>query len=300
MIGDLQSHYGKAQRETAELLGYDLACLTPDQSLRLDCAVALRLALDDLQGRIVRGESIDVNRMLTAAEALGRILPPTVLASPPSTRRADARQVLWQIYKQMRERGEIGEGSYDGAMKRINELEAENERLRSGERVITPTESSIIPPSEVGETYAGFKRGPDDPPRRSPPVIEGKAMRPPSEMATVAAALTETLPGGRRRWRNPHGPETWEEPLPNTPPVQKPGWLTKLQADLANAKGVDPRRLQPDGWGRAGGSSSFTVNGMGAPATGQLMFDGSWREFAVDTEGMPVSGGRRGKYWGPV
>jgi hypothetical protein len=280
MSGDLQSRYGKAQRETAELLGYDLACLTPDQSLRLDCAVALRLALDDLQGRIVRGESIDVNRMLTAAEALGRLLPPAVLSASPPAQRSDPREALLRMYLEMRERGEIGEGSYDGAMKRIAELEAENERLRSGDKVIIPSESDIIPPSEIGETYAGFKRGPDDPPRRSPPLIEGKA----SAQATTANGprpFTETLPDGRKRWRNPHGPETWEEPLPNTPPVQKPGWLTKLQADLADAKGVDPRRLQPDGWGRAGGSSSFTVNGMGAPATGQLMFDGSWRESAT-------------------
>ena len=55
-MSDLQNHYGKAQAETAALLGYDLAHLTPDQSLRLDCAVALRLALDDLQGRVIRGK----------------------------------------------------------------------------------------------------------------------------------------------------------------------------------------------------------------------------------------------------
>src|ERR1700730_7036744 len=54
--------YAKARSETAELLNFHLACPTPDQSLRLDCAVALRLALDDLQGRVVRGESIDVSR----------------------------------------------------------------------------------------------------------------------------------------------------------------------------------------------------------------------------------------------
>jgi hypothetical protein len=212
MSGDLQSHYGKAQRETAELLGYDLARLTPDQSLRLDCAVALRLALDDLQGRIVRGESIDVNRMLTAAEALGRILPPTVLASPLPTRREDPREILWRIYVRMRERGEVGEGSYDGAMKRIAELEGEIARLRSGGKVITPTESNIIPPSEVGETYAGFKRGPDDPPQRPPVVIEGKAMRPLPEMVDLRAGFNDA-------------PEPWREFATDTDgvPLSRPG-----------------------------------------------------------------------------
>jgi hypothetical protein len=34
------------------------------------------LALDDLQGRIVRGESIDVAKMLTASEALAKLCLP--------------------------------------------------------------------------------------------------------------------------------------------------------------------------------------------------------------------------------
>src|SRR5712691_13297128 len=99
MSGDLQSHYGKAQRETAELFGYDLARLTPEQSMRLDCTVALRLALDDLQGRVVRGESIDVAKMLTAAEALAKLLPAAVLAAPPEEANApDPREIMWQTY----------------------------------------------------------------------------------------------------------------------------------------------------------------------------------------------------------
>jgi hypothetical protein len=126
--------YTKARSETAQLLHYDLACLTPDQSLRLDCATALRLALDDLQGRVVRGESVDVARMLSASEALSRLLPPAVLADPPSVEHGDPRQVMWEIYKTMRERGEIGlkalppEGD---SQHRIDELEAENERLKA-------------------------------------------------------------------------------------------------------------------------------------------------------------------------
>jgi hypothetical protein len=82
------------------------------------------LALDDLQGRIVRGESIDVNRMLTAAEALAKLLPAAVLASPPPEHRADPRRIMFDNYMAMRRRGEqFGQG-YDG-------LKLENERLRA-------------------------------------------------------------------------------------------------------------------------------------------------------------------------
>src|SRR5580704_1553020 len=102
------SGYVKARSETLSLFGWSADSLSPDQTLRIDCAVALRLALDDLQGRIVRGESADVARMLTASEALARLLPPSALAAPPSEPHGDPREVMWEIYKQMRERGEIG------------------------------------------------------------------------------------------------------------------------------------------------------------------------------------------------
>jgi len=199
--------YAKVRGEIVALFGWNAESLSPDQTLRVDCAVALRLALDDLQGRIVRGESADVSRMLTASEALARLLPPTVLATPPSEPREDPRQVMWEIYKTMRERGELGlkalppEGEHQH---RIDELEAENERLkarlagktldvvervpRGGSTAIDLAEADITPPGEIGgECYAGTRPGPDDPPRRSPPVIEGRAMKRPNPPAASAA-----------------------------------------------------------------------------------------------------------------
>jgi hypothetical protein len=193
--------YAKARAETAALLNYDIACLTPDQSLRLDCAVALRLALDDLQGRVVRGESVDVGRMLVASEALARLLPPAVLATPPSEEHGDPRVKMFEIYMEMRERGEIAlkalppEG---GHQHRIDELEAENERLKArlagglapalpDSPAIDPAEADITPPGEMGDCYAGNRPGPDDPPRRSSPVIEGRAVKRPNPPAASAA-----------------------------------------------------------------------------------------------------------------
>jgi hypothetical protein len=130
------SVYAKARAETAKLLGYgdDIDGLTPEQATRLDVACALRIALDDQAAKLLRGESTDVGKLLSVSEALGRLLPPAVLAAPPPESREDPRQVMWEIYKQMRERGEIGlkalppEG---GHQHRIDELEAEIERLKA-------------------------------------------------------------------------------------------------------------------------------------------------------------------------
>jgi hypothetical protein len=149
--------YAKARSELATLFGWNAGALSPDQMLRLDCAVALRLALDDLQGRLIRGEPIDMNRMLTASEALAKLLPPAVLASPPPEHREDPREALLEMILQMRERTELGERSQEP---------------------ITPTEADVVPPGEIGEFFRGPpKPGPDDhlAPPRTPSVIEGKA-----------------------------------------------------------------------------------------------------------------------------
>jgi hypothetical protein len=63
------SVYAKARSEIIALFGWNADSLSPDQTLRIDCAVALRLALDDLQGRVVRGESIDTAKMLAHKES---------------------------------------------------------------------------------------------------------------------------------------------------------------------------------------------------------------------------------------
>jgi hypothetical protein len=48
--------YTKTRSELATLFGWNAGALSPEQMLRLDCATALRLALDELQGRLIRGD----------------------------------------------------------------------------------------------------------------------------------------------------------------------------------------------------------------------------------------------------
>jgi len=75
-MSDGDSFYQKVRRETARLLGYEGTDNLPaDQATRLDLATALRLGLDDMQARLLRGESVDVSKMLAATQELSRLLP---------------------------------------------------------------------------------------------------------------------------------------------------------------------------------------------------------------------------------
>jgi hypothetical protein len=138
---------------------------------------------------------IDV-RVVTDLMAM---LPRPVSAPEPDNAR-DPRQVMWEIYKQMRERGEIGVKPLAPPEHRINELEAEIERLRAalgaGSTALTPAAADIVPPGEIGECYAGIRPAPDDPPQRSTRVIEGNA-------AAVTPAASAAPPAKR--------PPTWDD-----------------------------------------------------------------------------------------
>src|SRR4029077_12233977 len=139
--------YAKARSEIIALFHWDADSLSPDQVLRIDCAVALRLALDDLQGRIVRGESADVSRMLTASEALARLLPPSALAAPPAEQREDHEAPVAPLLKLFRYLHE-----------EVHRLSAENAQIKArlGEGgafpsvpLDVPTERVAISPTEA-------------------------------------------------------------------------------------------------------------------------------------------------------
>jgi hypothetical protein len=172
-------------------------------------------------------QNLDARELLMASDALAKILPS--LAEPPSEQHLqDPREVMFKIYMEMRERGEVPpEGWYQH---RINGLEAEVAALKAqltagglvpvppiktrvddkptlASQGIDPTE--VVPPSEWrGETYA--RRGPDDPPKRSSQVIEGKA-NPPAAGAPAKPAWQDWLDSGGYggpgfdRWSNRNG-----------------------------------------------------------------------------------------------
>jgi hypothetical protein len=141
------SFYAKARSEVASMLGYDLGNLSAEQATRLDVATALRVLLDNQTGKLLRGESLDAREMLMASEALSRLLPP--LREPPPAGRVDPRQRMWEVYKGMRDRGELHFAKTERAqlLDRIEALEAENEQLKGG----APAEpaSPMPPPANV-------------------------------------------------------------------------------------------------------------------------------------------------------
>jgi hypothetical protein len=190
------SLYAKARSEIIALFGWNADSLSPDQVLRVDCAVALRLALDDLQGRIVRGESADVARMLTASEALARLLPPAVLSTPPVEQHDHEAMIapLLKLFRYLHEQ--------------VHTLTAENAQLRgrlglpsavTTKNAITPPTADIVPACERASMDAGPQPGPDD--WRAPrpgPVIDGKANAP-----AASEQGWDATPNGKA-WRDWH------------------------------------------------------------------------------------------------
>jgi hypothetical protein len=205
-VTDAPNLYQKARTDVATMLGYDLDALSPEQSTRVDVATALRVLLDTQSGRLVRGESLDARELLMASEALSRLLPP--LREPAAGPREDPREVMWQIYKTMRERGELNLRKPDeGPLQaKIDELQAEIAALKAGSSAhapITPLLSDIVPPSERAECDSGPPVGLDDPPQRSTTVIEA-VPNPPA--ASVAPAPRPAAPAydynKERGWRD--------------------------------------------------------------------------------------------------
>ena len=118
-------------------------------------------------------------------------LLPQPVSVPERDNHPDPRLVMFKIYMEMRERGEVPpEGWHqhriDAQAAEIAALKAQlvgaglapalpdTRAAKRNHGYDVPT-ADIVPPSELGECYAGMRPGPDDPPK--PRVIEGRAVR---------------------------------------------------------------------------------------------------------------------------
>jgi hypothetical protein len=184
----------QARREAAALLGVDIDHLSPADGLRVDMVSALRLVIDAEQANVLSGGSADIAKLNIAVSSLIALLPGRELPAP-SEQHGDPRQQMWEIYRTMRERGELNLkplGQVEALQAKVAELEAQlagaplkvgnvadfESVPRGGSTAITPPLSAITPPGELGQCHVGDLRGPDDPPPRSTTVIEGKAVTP--------------------------------------------------------------------------------------------------------------------------
>jgi hypothetical protein len=156
-VTDAPTLYAKARSDVASMLGYDLDNLSAEQAVRLDIGSALRVLLDNQSGRLVRGESLDARELLMASEALSRLLPP--LREPPSPSRPDPRQVMWEIYKGMRDRGELAD-SYRSPQQRLETARAKVAAIEAEIAALTPPpdEPSATPPAPAGDNVVALPR----------------------------------------------------------------------------------------------------------------------------------------------
>jgi hypothetical protein len=189
----------RARRESAELIGLDAEHLSPADTLRCDMISALRIVIDSEQANVVDGGRADLGRLVVATEYLIKLLPARQLESPPPTR-GDPRQVMWEIYKQMRERGEIG----------LKALPEGHDSI-----AIDPPTSDIVPPGERAECDVGHRAGPDDPkPRRPGPVIDG-TVAPDGRAAPKPPSAAPAYDYNRERgWRDHVLPDGTITPTP--------------------------------------------------------------------------------------
>jgi hypothetical protein len=181
--------YLEARRESCRLLGLNADDLTPHEMIRADLLTVLRLWLDGSQSALLSGGTADPVKILAVADVLGRLVP----EPEHKSRSEDPRAYMWRTYLEMRRRGEIGNAvveakEVDRLRARVDELEAQlggapvpavPPAPLPDAKVITPPTSDIVPPGEIGKTFVGPQRGPDDPPAKSTQVIDGKAEQPP-------------------------------------------------------------------------------------------------------------------------
>jgi hypothetical protein len=112
MSDDQAKLFNSLRASTAELLGYDVDHLTAAQQIRLDRTITLRLLVDDLQARQLRGEMIDAKAFVAASEDLERLCGGQPDA-PATDDFADAREELFKLLE-----------------RRAQAIEARDEKLR--------------------------------------------------------------------------------------------------------------------------------------------------------------------------
>ena len=88
---DPATTYERLKIETAEMLNLNVASSSLLENLQVDLVALLRLEIDTLQGAVLAGESVDLNRLSTALTMLRTLLPAQALVAPapaPESRRS--------------------------------------------------------------------------------------------------------------------------------------------------------------------------------------------------------------------
>jgi hypothetical protein len=79
---DPAATYERLRDETAGMFGYDLTNLSLTQGLQIDLVSLQRLEIDTMQGKVLAGETVDLQRLVAAHGLLAKMLPSSALVAP--------------------------------------------------------------------------------------------------------------------------------------------------------------------------------------------------------------------------
>jgi hypothetical protein len=82
-IADPAVAYEQLKRETAAMLNLDVTSSSLLENLQVDLVSLLRLQIDDLQGQVLDGKQVNLDRLSTALTMLRQLLPEKALVSSP-------------------------------------------------------------------------------------------------------------------------------------------------------------------------------------------------------------------------
>jgi hypothetical protein len=282
-----RAHYRKVRGEVAVMLGYggDLDKLSAGQAMRLDAVCALKLSLDEMRTRLLRGESVDTMKMLAASEALEKHLPapPVVARASASAARARLEQLVLNAVAadrhELAARAERGE--------ELSEADALRLRLAQLEEQPTPVvepDEPMATPGALAEALARIEQLEDEArhlrgtkPRRLAPPSE-KPLKPvtKSEPAKPTTAANAS--------KSDANASSSAKPPPGYDPITNGLWRSPVAASAASpAPAPAPPRSEnwddtPNGqawrqWhdaGGGGGPFGPTPWSDGLPAQGWL------------------------------
>jgi hypothetical protein len=142
-----QNDFLAARAESCRLLGLNPDDLSPHEMIRCDLLTVLRLWLDGSQSALLSGGTADPVKILAVADVLGKLVP----EPEHKSRGEDPREIMWQTYKQMRDRGAAFGQGYDGLVLKVKALEAELaiKDARIAELEATLAGSVPLPPNAV-------------------------------------------------------------------------------------------------------------------------------------------------------
>jgi hypothetical protein len=154
--------YELARRDAILVCGFTgVSELTPQQVLKIDLIASLRLAVDNVAGRLISGndDRQDLGKLISACDALIRLLPtgPENLAPAPGVDGAGVREQLEKLIADVAEAEAVEEIKQTAILAaRVEQLEAENARLRETSPAPPPPQPRPSPRPHYSE---GFRIG---------------------------------------------------------------------------------------------------------------------------------------------